>query len=286
LVFLRIRGHYFYDTPRAVNVTAEDRCDRRARACAQALSASGFVTIEGPFATAREAFDSVAALLGEIPVDPGFPPLEVIGEFVIPPIPGPPSRDFQTLHFDFGLPLDPVVSSDVARFTALHIHLGAAPSRARTRLVPLHPLLRQATWPERRELLVRLTAYGETHGAFDQTPGYTEGSLARIVEAAAGGEPQLPSVKTTPGFLCGNEFASLNAELVFFDAHGLSVSAVDSEVTIRPGAVLIFDNLALAHGRSGVRQPGELHQRVFGHRALDPDRQRLLRDQVLATFDH
>jgi hypothetical protein len=251
---------------------------------AGALSASGFVTIEGPFATAREAFASAAAVLGEIPVDPGFSPLEVIGEFVIPPVPGPPSRDFQTLHFDFGLPLDPVVSDDVARFTALHVDLGTAPSRARTRLVPLRPLLAQATWPERRELRARLSAYGETHGAFDQTSGYTEGSLARIVEAAAGGEPRLPSVKTTPGFLCGNEFASLSAELDFFDAHGLSVAAVESEVTIRPGAVLVFDNLALAHGRAGVRQPGELHQRVFGHRALDPDRQRRLRDRVLATF--
>ncbi len=251
---------------------------------AVALSTSGSTTIDGPFASAQAAFDSVAGLLRELPTDPGFPPLEVIGEFVIPPAPGPPSRDFQTLHFDFGLPLDPVHSADVARFTALHVELGTAPSRARTRLVPLRPLLAQGTWPERRELLARLTAYGETHGAFDETPGYTEGSLARIVEAAAGGEPRLPSVKTTPGFLCGNEFASISAELDFFDAHGLSVRAVESEVTIHPGAVLVFDNLALAHGRAGVRQPGELHQRVFGHRALDRDGQRRLRDRVLARF--
>lgn len=105
---------------------------------------SGFVILDGPFSTARGAFDSAAALLGEIPVEPGFSPLEVIGEFVIPPISGPPSRDFQTLHFDFGLPLNPLVANDVARYTALHIPLRAAPSRAITRLVPLRPLLEQA----------------------------------------------------------------------------------------------------------------------------------------------
>lgn len=126
----------------------------------------------------------------------------------------------------------------------------------------------------------------QTHGAWDYTQGYVEGSLARIIEAAAGGTPQLPSVKTTPGFLCANEFANLAAELAFFDAQGLSVPAVQLALKIRPGGVVIFDNLALAHGRCGTRRPGELHQRVFGYHALDVDRQRVLRDLVLAAFDH
>lgn len=131
-----------------------------------------------------------------------------------------------------------------------------------------------------------MLAYGETHGAWDQTQGYVEGSLARIVEAAAGGAPQLPSVTTSPGFLCGNEFATLTAELAFFSAHGLSVRAVELEVTIRPGALAVFDNLALAHGRSGARQPGELRQCVLGHQALDVDQQQVLRNRVLAAFAH
>ncbi|MGH2866040.1 MAG: hypothetical protein ACRDNK_00515 [Solirubrobacteraceae bacterium] len=253
---------------------------------AEALMAAGFVTFDGPFATIHAAFDSAASLLGEIPVDPGLPPLEVVGEFVIPPISGPPSRDFQMLHFDFGLPLDPIVASDVARFTALHVPAGVAPSRAITRLVPLRPLLEQSSWPDRGDLLPRLLAYGETHGAWDHTQGYVEGSLARIIEAAAGGALQLPSVKTTPGFMCGTEFATLAAELAFFSAHGLSVRDVELEVELRPGALAVFNNLAVAHGRRGARQPGELHQRVFGHRALDIDRQQILRNRVLAAFDH
>ncbi len=253
---------------------------------AEALMTSGFVTVDGPFLTIHAPFASATALLDEIPLDPELPSLEVVGEFVIPPISGPPSRDFQMLHFDFGLPLDPRAAGDVARFTALHIPVGAAPSRAITRLVPLRPLLEQSSWPDEGDLLSRLLAYGETHGAWDYTQGYVEGSLARIVEAAGGGVPQLPSVKTTPGFMCGTEFASLTAELAFFSAHGLSVCDVELEVEIRPGALAVFDNLALAHGRRGARQPGELHQRVFGHRALDIDRQQTVRNRVLAAFDH
>ena len=59
----------------------------------------------------------------------------------------------------------------------------------------------------------------------------------------------------------------------------------DAEIDIhlQPGELLLFDNLALAHGRRGTRQPGELCQRVFGHH-LQPAAQRKLRDHVLTAF--
>lgn len=51
-----------------------------------------------------------------------------------------------------------------------------------------------------------------------------------------------------------------------------------------PGELLVFDNLALAHGRRGIRRPGELHQWVFGEPRAGVARQRELRDSVLAAF--
>lgn len=242
-----------------------------------------FTHVAGPFATEEEAFAVAARLTGAALNRPPAP-LEVIGDFVVPPAGGPPSRDFQTLHLDFGLPLVPRRPGDLARFTALHVPADAAPSSATTRLVALDALLAQRAWPDRDELLRRLAAYGETHGAWDDAAGYVEGSLARIVEAAAGGPPVLPSVKADPAFLCGNEFAGLGAEEAFFAAHGLSVGAVAVEVALAPGELLVFDNLAVAHGRRGVRPAGELRQRVFGHRALDVGAQRALRDGVLSSF--
>ncbi|MFZ0040462.1 MAG: hypothetical protein WAK93_04085 [Solirubrobacteraceae bacterium] len=210
----------------------------------------------------------------------------MIGDFVLPPTGGVPTRNFQTLHFDFGLPLDPRFDQDVARYTALYIPADFGSVSAVTRLVPLRPLLSQRAWPPFAELLGGLITYGRTHGAWEDAGGYVEGSLARIVEGAGGGSPpRLPSVKADPGFLCGMEFDGLRSEVDFFERHGLCVKEVEVEVDLRPGELLVFDNLALAHGRRGTRRPGELRQRVYGHPHLSRAAQRKLRDQVLSSFD-
>jgi Taurine catabolism dioxygenase TauD, TfdA family len=248
------------------------------------LSSRGFVWVEDGFGTAAEAFECARSAIEAGHSEDGLGPLSVIGDFVIPPVEGSETRDFQTLHFDFGLPLDPKIDQDVARYTALYIPAGASDVSAITRLVPLGELLRQRSWPVRRELLGNLVVYGQTHGAWDDTRGYVEGSLARVVEAAAGSRPDLPSVKLDSDFLCGLEFDSLRAEVAFFVRHGLRVEDVAVDVALRPGELLVFDNFALAHGRRGTRAPGELRQRVFGHAGLAPAAQRKLRARVLSAF--
>jgi Taurine catabolism dioxygenase TauD, TfdA family len=249
-----------------------------------ALRETGFVWVRSAFATPAAAFAKSQELIEECTASNGHGALSVIGDFVLPPPDGEATRDFQTLHFDFGLPLHPQRNQDVASYTALSIPRSAGGVTAVTRLVPLEALLGQRRWPDQATLLGNLMAYGESHGAWDDEDGYSEGSLARVVEAAAG-TSQLPSVKSTPGFLCGMEFDTLAAELTFFACLELNVAAVQVEVPLRPGDLLVFDNLALAHGRRGRRRPGELHQRVYGHRSLPPAAQRELRDRFLAAFD-
>jgi hypothetical protein len=248
-----------------------------------ALTENGFVVVHERFPEADQAFAHACALL-EPRGGQEIAPLLVIGDFVLPPTDGPATRDFQTLHFDFGLPLDPRVDQDVARYTALYVPVDAVDPSAATRLVPLRALLAQRAWPTEAELLERLLAYGHTHGAWDDALGYTEGSLARIVEAATGDAPELPSVKTDHEFLCGLEFDSLGAELAFFARHGLCIEDVVLDVALVPGQLLVFDNLVLAHGRRGRRAPGELRQRIFGHSCLGAPAQRKLRDRVLSAF--
>ena len=208
---------------------------------------------------------------------------DVIGDFVLPPLPVRQTRDFQTLHFDFGLPLDPKVVQDVCRYTALYVPRDFGTTTAATRLVPLAALLKQRSWPSREELLARVTVYGKTHGAWDDARGYVEGSLARLIEAAAG-SPLLPSVKSEPGFLCGLEFDNLRSEIEFFEAHSLCLADVQIEIHLLPGELLVFDNLALAHGRRGTRRAGELRQWVFGDKALGVTEQRRLRERVFSAF--
>lgn len=247
-----------------------------------ALEQTGFVWIQSAFASPAAAFASSQELIEEY-IGSNGEALGAIGEFIVPPPDGEATRDFQTLHFDFGLPLRPLREQDVARFTALSIPRSAVGVTAVTRLVALRTLLSQRRWPDRSTLLGNLIAYGESHGAWDDADGYCEGSLARVVEAAAS-SPRLPSVKSTPGFLCGTEFDNPAAELSFFKRLGLDVDAVQVEIPLQPGDLLVFDNLALAHGRRGSRRPGELHQRVYGHRSFPPAAQRALRDRFLAVF--
>ncbi len=247
------------------------------------LGRRGFVWIRGGLAGSQEAFEVARALVDERRAVDGQPALSVVGDFILPPPDAPQSRDFQTLHFDFGVPLDPKVEHDLARYTALHIPKGFGRVSAVTRLVPLAALLRQRPWPGETDLLVRFVDYGRTHGAWNDDQGYVEGSLARIVEAAAG-RPALPSVKVQDGFMCGMEFDSLASELSFFEHHSLSIDEVLIEIPLSPGELLVFDNLAVAHGRRGTRQPGELHQWVFGETNLGLARQRESRDCVLAAF--
>jgi hypothetical protein len=245
------------------------------------LLCQGFVHVAGSLVSADGAFARARDLIDGCSVSP----LSVVGDFVLPPPDGAATRDFQMLHLDFGLPIDPKVAGDVARYTALYVDPGARSATAVTRLVPLALLLGQRAWPSRVELVKRLAAYGVSHGAWADASGYQEGSLARIIEAAVGGTPRLPSVKADPSFLCGTEFDSLRAELAFFKRLGLDVERVQTNVALRPGELLVFDNLRLAHGRRGARQPGELHQRIFGHKQLGVAAQRELRDGVLSAFD-
>lgn len=241
----------------------------------------GLTRMPGPFATPEDAWRCASSFVGADAIES---PIEVIGNFVIPPLDSAPSRNFQTLHFDFGVPLAPVVAADVARFTALYVPVAALSARAITRFVPLCPLLGARPWPDHDELVRRFAAYGDSHGTWEAGTGYAEGSLARIIEAALGQAPVLPSVRADPDFLCGTEFSTMADEMLFFTQRGLEIDAVVIEVRLQPGELLLFDNLALAHGRRGSRAPGELHQRVFGHRALHPREQIKLRDRVLAAF--
>ena len=100
-----------------------------------ALTTRGYVLCDQLFAGAEEAFTRARSLIEDRDSDEG--PLSIIGDFVLPPSDGPPTRDFQTLHFDFGLPLDPEVNHDVACYTALYIPADARHVSAATQARPV-----------------------------------------------------------------------------------------------------------------------------------------------------
>jgi hypothetical protein len=209
------------------------------------------------------------------PLCAGLPGLEVVGEFTLPP-PGVVQRDFQALHIDYGVPKLAGPPVPVSRFTALYLDAHRAGSGAVTRIVPLGLLFSQRAWPDRWVLAGRLC--GEAgDGAL------VEGILARIIEAADQSR-DLPD-QAADGFLCGMEFSAADEERRYFARHGLQLAAVEEELVLSSGELLLFDNLAVAHGRLGRRDAGELHQLCIGFGSLDLTGQATVLDRILAGFE-
>jgi hypothetical protein len=247
-------------------------------AAATALIGCGIARIPGRWPDRAAAWREVLRITGRAgdldPLCAGLPGLEVVGEFTVPP-PGTVQRDFQALHIDYGIPRLGGPDVAVSRFTALYLDQDLAGSGAATRIVPLRPLLAQRRWPAQAVIAERLC-----RGAGPGT--LVEGILARIIEAAdQSGDLPAPDAD---GFLCGMEFATLAEERRYFARHGLPLAAAEQEIVLSAGELALFDNLAVAHGRRGRRNPGELHQLCVGFGALDLAGQRLLLDRILAAF--
>ena len=227
-----------------------------------------------PAAAWRAARQVSAAARDLDPLCVGLPPLEVVGEFSVPP-PGTVQRDFQALHIDFGVPRLAGPQVAVSRFTALYLDRQRAGSGAATRIVPLRPVLGQRRWPASDVLAERLCGDESDDAA-------VEGIFARIIEAADQSH-DLPA-KDADGFLCGMEFSTLEHERAYFARHGLQLAEAEEEFALSPGELLIFDNLTTAHGRRGRRDTGELHQLCIGFGSLDRTGQAMLLDRILASF--
>lgn len=245
---------------------------------ARQLLGDGFVHLSGGCESRERAWkaarDVFAAAAADDAIGAQMPALEVVGEFRLPP-PGARRRAFQALHIDFGLPVSFCRPVDVSRFTALYIDQRRASAHAVTRLVALGALFAQRVWPDIETLMDRLSRCGEASND-------VEGILGRLVEAADDSR-SLPS-SGLPGFLCGMEFASRDEERELLARHGLDLDPAERRVRLAPGHLLVFDNLAIAHGRDGVRDYEELDQLCVGYRELQPRLQKELMARMLNTF--
>jgi hypothetical protein len=238
------------------------------------------VRLPGRFATHSDAWATAVRLVTrahELTVagtEAALRSLDVVGEYSLPP-PGFTQREFQPLHLDFGVPRLSASTVDVALYTALYVEAAAPGSGAATRLVSIGPLLQQRDWPGPAVIRQRLRA-----SPLDDSP--VEGILARLVESVDGSPDLVP--KDADGFLCGMELATIDDEQAYFGRHGMSLAAVEERVTLGSGEMLLFDNLAIAHGRLGQRHPNELRQLCIGYRRAELAAQSGIADRVVSAF--
>jgi hypothetical protein len=243
---------------------------------AEQLSIQGVVRIRGPFVsrsiawrTALHVVTRAHSLASQNP-----PALQVVGEFNLPPADAD-QRDFQALHIDFGMPRLSANTVAVSFYTALYLAADQPNSGAATRIVPLRRLFGLRKWPAHSVISERLR-----NTSADDSP--VEGILARIIESVDQ-TLDLPS-KEDEGFLCGMEFTSIDDERRFFARHGMSLAGVEQLFALGSGELLLFDNLATAHGRCGRRNAHELHQLCLGLPSADLAQQAATAARVIGAF--
>jgi hypothetical protein len=245
-------------------------------ALAEQLTIQGAVRIPAQFVSRSTAWKTALCLASRARslTSESALALGVVGEFNLPPE-DVDQRDFQALHIDFGLPRLSANAVAVALYTALYIDADQPSSGAATRIVPLSRLLQQRTWPVRSVITERLR-----DTSVDDSP--VEGILARIV-AAIDLTRDLPS-KDDEGFLCGMEFTCIDDERSYFSRHGMTLAGLEQQVALGSGELLVFDNLATAHGRVGRRNARELHQLCIGLRSADLAQQAETAARVIGAF--
>jgi hypothetical protein len=52
--------------------------------------------------------------------------------------------------------------------------------------------------------------------------------------------------------------------------HGLDIKCCEEQIEIKPGELLIVDNIRAVHGRIGPRNPKEIYQFLFGIERVTP----------------
>lgn len=198
---------------------------------------------------------------------------------------------FVALHFEMGAPLIAIDDqTTVCSLMGLYFPHDSEPNEVRTRTLHLGGLLSSHRWPDEREVEDALKFYAENYG--DGWGDYSTGRLscvARLLDGAVS-DNELSFMKSFKETDCFNRSADgewvdgYQEEIDYFLSHGFLIETWEKRYTLRPGDLLIIDNLRVAHGQIGQREPEEIYQFIYGTNratAFDVDQ---LRRQLVSTL--
>lgn len=192
------------------------------------------------------------------------------------------------MHFDLGHPLFPRHPADLCLYVALYLPADGRPSAAATRVAAIDAFRRTGGWGSVAGIERRLRRYAQSHGSswdWEGDSGHRVSCFARIIDALCAPH-RLTNFRTTPrdrwyeASAAGHEFQSLEAERAYYASCGIVLGDIEEQVVLRPGQLLVINNVRSVHGRVGRRVPGEVCQFVVGARQVAPGNASVLREYL------
>jgi len=184
------------------------------------------------------------------------------------------STGFQAMHYDMGMPFSASQPQALYTISALYKPAGSEPNPlAKTRVASIAKLLNQVSLGKRDELASRLEAYASNHGDgwVQPKPHNTQrlAIFARVIDALRGETRLADKIDTMIGQCFDYDknpdgVYGLEQEYAFFKQARLDLAAVEKQISLLPGQMLVFDNMTCVHGRVGRRQKRELMHFLFG----------------------
>jgi len=180
---------------------------------------------------------------------------------------------FQALHFDMGQPMMSLEPQNMFLITGLYIAAGQTPKTAATRVINLRGLLKDPKFGTVEEIDEKILGYVKKHGDGwtypDKVNTFRISCFARIMDAVAGTEEladyfdksmaqwfQDPDNK--------NGHHSKDGEKEFYAKRGIDLDTIEEDLVLKPGEILVVDNMRTAHGRIGKRDARETLQFMYG----------------------
>ncbi len=193
------------------------------------------------------------------------------------------ATSFQVLHFDMGIPL--VESENQMYITHVGLYLPPTTDHeitASTRIVELAGLLNT---PNINPNLLEnnLVEYVKNHGdGWENNNTLRLACFARFLDAALGTRELAAEIDKTVGQffntdkrLSGEE--AYSQESLFYGNRGINIKAIERQIKLKPGQLLVIDNSRVIHGRIGQRKAKEVYNFMFGVQSISHDDIRALR---------
>lgn len=196
--------------------------------------------------------------------------------------------DHLSMHFEMGLPILPVEEkSRVHALICLHIPPGDKASNVATRLLPIDCLL---AGKSKEAVDKSLATYVQKHGA-----GWQDHNSGRLLVAAqlldaASNQDELAYMREhriAEWFnkdAKNNNQSGLAKETAFFAKHNIQLANHEKRFTLKPGDLLIVDNLRVAHGRDGKRPAEELLQFLYGVKDASREEINIIRANIISEL--